>query len=126
MTAELKLLPSTTLPAATLPYVQWALGHWQQIPQLAGDVVAVESAAGLEARWAAAKTAGDLLVSILADFPLAASPAAPEGPAGSNPVERRAGPVGANGQIIGLLLQNLPQILAFIQQIVPLFKGPAA
>ena len=120
MNADPKTTCVAALPAPTLPYVQWALGHWQQLPQLAGDVVAVEAAAGLEARWAAAKTAGDLLVSILADFPPLVSVA----PAGASRVGlATAGPVGANGQIISILIQNLPQILAFIQQILPLFKA---
>ncbi len=64
----------SSLPASAMPYAQWALGHWQQIPQLAGDVMAVESAEGLEARWDAAKTAGDLVVTMLDDFPLVAAP----------------------------------------------------
>ncbi len=32
------------------------------------------------------------------------------------------GAVGANGQIIEILIQNLPAILSFITQILPLFK----
>ena len=109
------------LPASALPYVQWALGHWQQIPQLGGDVVAVESAAGLDARWAAVKTAGDLLVTILDDFPVVAPP-----PVTTDAVAAmlaQHGADGANGQIINILIQNLPAILSFITQIIPLFKA---
>jgi len=110
-----------SLPVSALPYVQWALGHWQQIPQLAGDVMAVESAEGLDARWAAVKTAGDLLVTILDDFPVVAPPAVT--PDAVQAMLAAQGPVGANGQIISILIQNLPQILSFITQIIPLFKG---
>ena len=108
----------SSLPATALPYVQWALGHWQQIPQLAGDIVAVESASGTDARWAAIKTAGDLLVTLIDDFP-AATPA----PVTADAVQSMLaahGAVGANGQIINELIQNLPAILSFITQILPL------
>ncbi len=108
------------LPSSTLPYVQWAISHWQQLPQIATDVAAVESAAGLDARWAAAKTAGDLLVTVLDDFPgLAPQPITPDA---AEAILVAHGAVGANGQIISILIQNLPQILAFITQILPLFK----
>ena len=114
----------TALPASALPYVQWALGHWQQIPQLAGDVVAIESADGVDARWAAIKTAGDLLVTVIDDFPVQTPP-----PVTADAVQAMCaahGAVGANGQIINTLIQNLPAILSFITQILPLFKAGGA
>lgn len=96
------------------------LSHWQQLPQIGIDVAAVESAEGLDARWAAAKAAGDLVVSVLDDFPsLTPQPVTAEA---VQSMLASHGADAANGQIIGILIQNLPQILAFITQILPLFK----
>lgn len=112
-----------SLPSAALPYVQWALSHWQQLPQIARDVADVESADGLDARWSAIKTAGDAVVAMLEDYPVAApQPVTPES---VSAILAEHPAVQANGQIISILIQNLPAILAFITQIIPLFKGPA-
>jgi uridylate kinase len=49
--------------------LRWLLGHVDQLPALVAAVESIATAADLADRWAAVKSAGDLVVSILGDFP---------------------------------------------------------
>ena len=107
-----------------MPYIRWALGHIAQLEPLVTDLKDIIAATTLKAKAESLKHAIDLVVLILDDFPkntmlfpMVAATTAELDELGAHPE------VGKNGQIIGWIIQNLPAILAFIQQIIPLFGG---
>ncbi len=100
------------------PVLNWIAQHAQQSPAILGDIEQMISAASVEDKWKAFKALGDLVVGDIASFPLDPAPASDADLAALSamPVLK------ANGAIISLLLQNLPQVMAAIQAIVALFK----
>lgn len=104
-----------------LPLIRWFLAHSVDINALVTDIEDITTATGYDAKWAAIKAAGDLIIKDMADFPglpTMGTVACTQGEADQL--------VGAHGEIIGKILQNLPAIMAFIMQILPLFGGGAA
>jgi hypothetical protein len=117
--------PTPTPAPASLSVLRWIVDEAEQAPAILSYLEQLVTATATSDRWVAFKALGDLVVADLESF---LQPSASESTTtaqtmlalGDHPV------VKANGQIIDLLLANLPQILTAIETILALFgKGPS-
>jgi hypothetical protein len=107
----------------SLPVLNWIVEHAEQSPAVLNFLQQIVAGATVSDKWTAFKSLGDLIVADIATFPLEPSPA-PVDKADLAALENHP-LVKANGTIINLLLQNLPQIVSAIQAIVALFNKQA-
>lgn len=122
---------------ANMPYIRWAISHFDALQRVLDVIPKVATGATLADKWAALKETGDVLVlEMLADFPgLAelqtsgklAAVAAEDAPEATDAelgelltLFGRERPV-RDGTILRTIFEGLPQVLAFIQALVPLF-----
>lgn len=88
--------------------LNWLESHSAQLPQLLSDLEAVFAAGNLVDFWTALKTAGDLVVPWLEDFPT--------DPASASAAQKLSVNFSA-------LLNALPQLIALVQAIAAAFGG---
>lgn len=97
-----------------LPILRWLLSHGDKLDDLMEGVDAVMAAEGVLAKWQAVKAIGDLLATMLDDFPGIPGIEFSTAP----PTEQDAQQlldIAGNIDTIRKLIEYLPQILAIIQ-----------
>ena len=105
-----------------LPILRWLLRHTADIQPIADAAVAWQAADGLTAKWSATKVLGDIIVPIAADFPTDLLMAVSEAQYEQFAVELNDA-YKAHGEIIKILVDNLPAIIEAITRLWPLFSG---
>lgn len=111
-----------------LAILRWLVGHAAQVEPLAADLQAIAAATTIDDKWTATKAAGDLIVTIIHDFP--GLPTTTNAITQQHVDELLAMPTDKIGdgtiiKTIGGLLSN-PDFIANLIKIIGLFGGVKA
>lgn len=125
MSEELLLIASNKVSLGNLPVLRWLLRHTDQIQPISDAAVAWAAATGVTDKWTATKALGDIIVPIAADFPdLSAVFLVADAELQQQLFAQEFSEAyGARGDIIKILVDNLPAIIDAITRLWPLFSG---
>ena len=107
----------------SLPVLRWLLRHTDAIQPLVTEAIATKEAADVPEAWTHIKAFGDIVVPIYGDFPsLAVAAVYGEGDYENFTMEVNDA-YGAHGEIIKILIDNLPAIMDAFMKFWTIFGG---